>query len=147
MRRGRVLTLVALTTVLVAGCSVSPGDKVTVTMDEWSMDVAPAQATAGRIRFAIDSVGEREHSFALMLAKDVADLAKKPDGSLELEGASRPIDEIEPFAPGHYIATTPNLLAGDYLIVCTLVTDGVAHYAQGMVTKFHVDARKKKVGG
>ncbi len=142
--RVRLVALLALVAVLLAGCSVSPGDKVTVTMKEWSMAVSPAAATAGRIRFEIDSDGERKHNFALILGKDIAAVPKTATGALELEGANRPIDEIEAFEPGHYIATTPNLLAGDYVMVCTLVTDGVPHYVQGMVTKFHVNPRTKK---
>jgi plastocyanin len=134
----RLLALAALTVFVGSACSVSPGDKVTVTMDDFSVAVTPGKATSGRIRFEIDSVGEQTHSFALMLAKDPAALVRLPDGKLDLEGANRPIDEIEPFEPGHYIATTPNLLAGDYLIICTL------HIDQGMATKFHVDPRRKQ---
>ncbi|MEY2425085.1 MAG: hypothetical protein QOI61_657 [Actinomycetota bacterium] len=143
MKRVRLIALVALVPVLLAGCSVSPGDKVRVTMKEWSINVTPAQATSGRVRFEIDSDGERTHNFALILAKDIADVPKTPQGAIDLV-ASRPIDEIDAFEPGHYIATTPNLLAGDYLMVCTLVTDGVPHFAQGMVAKFHVNERAKK---
>jgi len=139
-----LLALLALVPVLLAGCSVSPGDKVTVTMKEWSIAVTPGEATSGRVRFEIDADGELKHDFALLLAKDIAAVAKLPTGALDLEGPNRPIDEIEAFEPGHYIATTPNLLAGDYLMVCTLVTDGVPHFAQGMVTKFHVNPRTKK---
>jgi hypothetical protein len=144
MRRVRLIALLALVPFLLAGCSVSPGDKVRVSMDEWSMAVRPAEATSGRVRFEIDSEGEMTHDFALLLAKDITAVPKLPTGALDLEGANRPIDEIEAFEPGHYIATTPNLLAGDYLMVCTLVTDGVPHFAQGMVTKFHVNERAKK---
>jgi hypothetical protein len=134
----RRLLLLGALTALVSACSVSPGDKVAVTMKDFSVSVSPANARAGRIRFEIDSIGKETHSFALMLAKDPAALVRTPDGKLDLEGANRPIDEIEPFEPGHYIATTPNLLEGDYLLICTL------HIDQGMATKFHVDPRTKK---
>jgi plastocyanin len=133
-----VAALAALVAFVGSACSVSPGDKVDVTMKDFSIAVSPAKATSGRVRFAIDSVGEQTHSFALMLQSDPTKLVHLPDGKLDLEGANRPIDEIEPFEPGHYIATTPNLLAGDYLMICTL------HFDQGMYTKFHVDPRKKK---
>lgn len=142
----RLVLLAGALTLVASACSVSPGDKVNVHMDEWSIAVTPAKATSGRVRFEIDSEGARKHNFALMLVKEPADLVKNPDGSLNLEGANRPIDEIEAFDPGHYIAMTPNLLAGDYLMVCTLVTDGVPHFSQGMVAKFHVDVRRKQVG-
>ena len=142
----RLVLIVGACALVASGCSVSPGDKVNVHVEEWSIRVTPATATSGRVRFEIDSEGERKHNFALMLVDEPADLVKNPDGSLNLEGANRPIDEIEAFDPGHYIAMTPNLLAGDYLMVCTLVTDGVPHFSRGMVAKFHVDPRRKQVG-
>lgn len=144
----RRLLLLALVPVLLLGsaCSVSPGDKVTVTIDEWSMKVEPGQARSGRVRFDIDSVGEQQHDLALVLAKRVEDLPRTPDGKLDLT-ANRPIDEIEAFEPGHYSATSPNVLAGEYLFICTLVTEvngqQVDHLAQGMWAKFTVVARKR----
>lgn len=145
MRRLLPLVLVA---VLATGtaCSVSPGDKVTLTIDEWSMKVEPGQVRSGRVRFEIDSVGETQHDLALVLAKNVDELPRTPDGKLDLT-ANRPIDEITAFDPGHYSATSPNLLAGQYLLLCTLTSDvngqPVNHLAQGMWTKLTVVAREK----
>jgi uncharacterized cupredoxin-like copper-binding protein len=135
----RLLAVTAALAVVASACSVSPGDKVDVTMQDFSISVTPARATSGRVRFAVDSVGKEKHNFTLMLAKEPSELVRTPEGKLDLEGPNRPIDEIEEaFEPGAYILTTPNLLAGDYLIVCTI------HFDQGMVTKFQVDPRKKK---
>ena len=98
------------------------------------------------MRFEIDSIGEMKHDLALVLAKSVDDLARTPEGKLDLT-ANRPIDEIEAFEPGHYSATSPNLPAGNYLMICTLTSEvngqQVDHLAQGMSTKFTVVARKR----
>lgn len=138
---GSALASVVLfaTAVFGSACSVSAGDKVQITLKEWSLTAAPGQARSGRVRFEIDSVGATKHDLALILANRVEDLARTPDGKLDL-AANRPIDEIEAFEPGHYVATSPNLLAGKYLFVCTLDD----HFARGMWAKFTVVARGKK---
>jgi hypothetical protein len=133
-----VVLVAAVPLILGAACSVSPGDKVSVRLDEWSIKVTPATARSGRVRFQIDSVGKERHDLALIQAARVEDLPRTPEGKLDL-AANRPIDEIEAFEPGHYIATSPNLLAGKYLVVCTLED----HVARGMWAKFTVVARKK----
>ena len=74
-------------------------------------------------------------------------IQKELDGNLDLTGANRPIDEVKAFEPGHYIATSPNLVAGRYLFVCTLSStingQVVHHFAEGMVAKLTIVARKK----
>lgn len=142
---GLVAVVAAFTT---SSCSISPGDKVGVTMKEWSITLSPTTARSGRVRLAIDSVGSQQHDLALILAKDISEVPKQPDGTLDLSGAYRPIDEIKAFNPGHYIATSPNLNAGEYLVLCTLTStiDGkvVPHYAQGMIAKLKIVPRKRK---
>lgn len=133
----RLIVLVVVLPVLLGGCSVRPGDKVGVTVKEYSISLSPAKATAGRVRLLIDSIGNEVHDLRLMAAKSVAELPRTPEGKLDLV-ANRPMDEIEEFEPGHYIATSPNLPAGQYLVVCTI------HVDQGMVADLTVNPRKKK---
>jgi plastocyanin len=135
----RLVVCAAVVPLLLAGCSVSPGDKVDVTMKEYSIAVSPTAVTSGRVRWAIDSVGKEEHDLAFMLAKSVAELPRTPEGKLDLV-AGRPIDEIEQFKPGHYIATSPLLRPGHYLVLCTI------HVDQGMVTKLTINARTSENG-
>jgi plastocyanin len=137
MRR-LLIAAVALVAVAASACSVSPGDKVTVTMREYSLKVAPTTVRSGRIRLAIDSVGNQPHDLALVLAKDLAEIPRTPDGKLDLTGKYRPFDEIKPFRPGHYIATSPNLNAGHYLVLCTI------HANEGMVGHLTIVPRTKK---
>jgi hypothetical protein len=149
MRRARFVTaLGAAALALLGACSISPGDEVQVTMKEWSITLSPEPVRSGRVRLAIDSVGSRKHDLALIQGSDVSALVRTPDGKLDLTGAHRPIDEIKAFSPGHYIATSPNLLAGHYLVICTLtsVINGqpVDHLAQGMLAKLTVTERTKK---
>jgi plastocyanin len=135
----RLLLFVVLVPLLLAGCSVSPGDKVDVTMKEYSIAVSPSAITSGRVRWAIDSVGNEDHDLAFILAKSVDELPRTPEGKLDLV-AGRPIDEIEKFEPGHYIATSPLLRPGRYLVICTI------HVDQGMVTKLTINPRTKENG-
>ena len=133
------LALVALLPLGLSACSISPGDKVDLTMDDQSITISPPRVRAGRVRLAIDSVGEQQHDLALVIGNDLAALPRTPEGALDLKGANLPADELEPFAPGHYIALSPNLLAGHYLVICRL------HVDQGHVGKLTVVARKRKV--
>lgn len=137
MKRPIVLVLVLVFAVVLPGCSVRPGDKVGVTVQEYSISLSPPSATAGRIRLLIDSIGNEVHDLKLIAAKSLAELPRTPEGKLDLV-ANRPMDEIEQFEPGHYIATSPNLPAGQYVVVCTI------HVDQGMVAEFTVNPRKKK---
>ena len=133
----RLLVFVALLPLVLAGCSVSPGDKVDVTMKEYSIAVSPHAITSGRVRWAIDSIGKEDHDLAFVFAKSVAELPRTPEGKLDLV-AGRPIDEIEKFGPGHYIATSPLLRPGHYLVICTI------HVDQGMVAKLTINPRTKE---
>jgi hypothetical protein len=134
----RIFAVAIAATLLLSACSISPGDKVGVTMREWSLKVSPSSVRSGRVRFAIDSLGDAQMDMALIQAKDLAEVKRTPDGKLDLTGAFRPIDEIKPFEPGHYIATSPNLAAGHYLVICRL------HADQGMVANLTIVPRKKK---
>ena len=133
----RLIVLGVVLSVVLAGCSVRPGDKVAVTVQEYSISLDPASATAGRVRLLIDSIGNEVHDLRLMPGKTLEELPRTPEGKLDLV-ANRPMDEIEEFEPGHYIATSPNLPAGQYVVVCTI------HVDQGMVANFKVNPRKKK---
>jgi plastocyanin len=133
----RLVLFAVILPLVLAGCSVSPGDKVDVTMKEYSIAVSPTSITSGRVRWAIDAVGEEDHDLAFILAENVAGLPRTPEGKLDLV-AGRPIDEIEKFRPGHYIATSPLLRPGHYLVVCTI------HVDQGMVADLTIKPRTKE---
>jgi plastocyanin len=133
------LVALALAPLALGACSISPGDEVHVTMTDTSISLDPGSVRSGRVRLAVDSEGTMDHDLALLLGKDLSAVPRTPDGKLDLTGANQPVDELKTFKPGHYIATSPNLLAGKYLVICTL------HVDQGMVAKLTVVPRKKKV--
>ncbi len=148
MRRRRVAALAAGVACALAfgGCSVSPGDKVAVGLDEWKIDVAPSSVRSGRVQFEIDNDGELTHNLVLIRKADVSQLALTPEGGVDV-ALDRPIDEIEDLRPGNYLAASPNVLAGDYLLVCTITEgpDGQPqnHFQSGMWAKLKVVPKTK----
>ena len=131
---------------LAGGCSVSPGEKVAVGLREWKIDVAPGSVKSGRVQFEIDNEGELTHDLVLIRKADVSQLALTPEGGVDL-AVDRPIDEIEDLKPGSYLAASPNVLAGDYLVVCT-ITEGpdgqpLNHFQSGMWAKLKVVAKTR----
>lgn len=141
-RRACAATAIAAAVVgLAGGCSVSPGDKVAVGLREWKIDVAPAAVRAGRVQLEIDNAGELLHDLVLIRKAEVDQLARTPSGGVDV-AVDRPIDEIEDLEPGSYLAVSPNVLPGDYLLVCT-VTEGadgqpLDHFQAGMWAKLRV---------
>ena len=131
----------AVALLLGGGCSVSPGDKVAVGLREWKIDIKPESARSGRIQFQIDNDGKLTHNLVLIHKKDPSELALTPDGGVDL-AVDRPIDEIKDLGPGSYRAASPNVLAGDYLVVCTITqgADGqpLNHFQSGMWAKLKV---------
>ena len=150
MRFGRVgLVVVAAVALLGSGCSVSPGDKVSIGLEEWKISVSPASVKAGRVQLEIDNDGDLTHNLVLMRKADPSQLALTPEGGVDV-ATERPIDEIEDLKPGSYLAASPNVLAGDYLLVCT-ITEGpdgqpLNHFQSGMWAKLKVVAKSRRGG-
>jgi hypothetical protein len=145
-RLGLGVGLVGAVLLLGAGCSVSPGDKVAIGLEEWKIDIAPASVRSGRVQLEIDNDGKLTHNLVLLRKADVSQLALTPEGAVDL-AVDRPIDEIEDLPPGSYLAASPNVLAGDYLVVCT-VTEGpdgqpLNHFQSGMWAKLKVVPKTK----
>jgi hypothetical protein len=138
---GRLSVAAGAVVLLAGGCSVSPGDKVVVGLREWAIEVGPTSVRSGRVQFEIDNEGDLTHNLVLMRKSDVSELALTPEGAVDV-AVDRPIDEIENLGPGNYLAVSPNVLAGDYLVVCTITegTDGqpLNHFQAGMWAKLKV---------
>ena len=56
-RSAGVVGLGAAFALAFGGCSVSPGDKVSVGLEEWKIDVSPSSVRSGRVQFEIDNEG------------------------------------------------------------------------------------------
>ena len=82
----------------------------------------------------------------LIRKADPSQLALTPEGGVDV-ALDRPIDEIEDLEPGNYLAASPNVLAGDYLLVCTITegADGqpLNHFQSGMWAKLKVVPKTK----
>ena len=141
-----VLGLGAAFALALGGCSVSPGDKVAVGLEEWKIEVSPSSVRSGRVQFEIDNDGELTHNLVLIRKADPSQLALTPEGGVDV-ALDRPIDEIEDLEPGNYLAASPNVLAGDYLLVCTITegADGqpLNHFQSGMWAKLKVVPKTK----
>lgn len=121
---------------LVSSCSRSPGDLLTMDVEEWSITVDPDTAESGPVRLDINHTGELEHELALMPGTSPDDIPRNEDGTVDT-ATRRPIDQIKSVTPGTYRVNAPNIPQGEYLWVCTLVTEGpdgqtISHLDQGM---------------
>lgn len=136
-------SLAGLGMLALTSCSQSPGDLVAVRLHEFAITLVPAGAEAGRIRFEIDNDGERVHNLVLVRASDPSALKLTKAGNVDLV-AHPVVEEIDMLEPGSYVATSPNILPDDYLLICTLTTPAngkrLAHFKQGMWAKLTVEA-------
>ena len=145
-RRAGAVGLVAAVLLLASGCSVSPGDKLSVGLHEFKIDISPGSVRSGRVQLEIDNESGLTHDLVLIRKADISELALTPEGAVDVK-VDRPIDEIVDLPPGSYLAVSPNVLAGDYLVVCT-VTEGadgqpVNHFQSGMWAKLKVVAKTR----
>jgi hypothetical protein len=122
-----------------AGCGGGSSDDVNVTIGEWTLDADPLVTDSGTISMAIDSTGELEHELVLVAKPDAGPLPTLPTGEVDLAAAPA-VDRVDAFAPGHFEASFLRVLPGDYILLCNLVTDGVAHYAKGMAVDIEVSS-------
>ena len=145
-RRGMaVVSVVALVASLLAGCSRSPGDLLAMDITEWSIEIEPGTAESGPIRFDLEHRGEIEHNLVLMPGARPEDIPRSEDGSVDTT-SRRPIDEIKEITPGTYRVNAPNIPQGEYLWVCSLVTQGadgqrISHLDQGMWAPLEITRR------
>lgn len=151
--RPRTALLAALTA-LSAGCSGKEAARsdpkppagpnvVTITATEYAFQL-PARVPAGPTTFELKSEGkELHHAVVVRLeqAKSVQDLAAAlknpgpPPPWLHFEGGPNPPN------PGGESNATLDLKPGHYAVLCFIPSsDGVPHFAKGMMTPFEVTA-------
>jgi hypothetical protein len=144
--RHRRIGVAAAVLLLAGACSVSPGDKVSVGLREWKIDLGSGPVRSGRVQFEIDNDGDLTHNLVLIRKADVSQLALTPEGGVDT-AVDRPIDEIDDLGPGSFLAVSPNVLPGDYLVVCTITKgpDGqpLNHFQSGMWAKLKVVAKHR----
>lgn len=108
---------------------VTPG-KIGVSLKEFTINPAPAQAPAGRVTFNVKNNGAVPHEFVVLRTD-------KPAGSL-LKGAEADeagnVGEIGDLQPGSLKTVALKLKAGHYALICNLP----GHYRAGQHADFTV---------
>lgn len=110
------------------------GETIGTVINDFSITLDPATATAGAMTFEITNDGPSEHEVEIF--RGAADPA-----SIEVESGVALLDdfelitEAENIVPGASASLSADLDAGEYLIVCNLPT----HFEQGMYTAFTVE--------
>ena len=101
-----------------------------VTLREFAIAPAPAQAAQGKTTFSVHNAGQLKHEFVVVRTD-------KPAGSL-LKGAEADetgnVGEIPDLPPGSTKSLTLNLKAGHYALICNLP----GHYKAGQHADFTV---------
>jgi hypothetical protein len=122
----------------------TPGARVDVRLDEWSIAPKPASVKAGTVRFRVRDAGEKEHELLVIKAASPSSLPVGSDGAIEearLDRGSR-VAKIGPVAAGGSCSGRLTLPKGSYVLVCNIVGTGSggteAHYDKGMVNLFSV---------
>jgi iron uptake system component EfeO len=150
-RSAATLAVVAALALVATGCSSDEGGSggggdgtVAVTLQEFSVNPAPASAPAGSVTFDVTNEGPNDvHEFVVFstdLAPDA--LPTGADGSVDEAGEGLTlIDEIEDIAVGDAPTLTVNLDAGNYVLICNIydATEDEAHYQEGMFVGFTVE--------
>ena len=95
--------------------------------------------------WSVTNKGPDDRHELVVIKTDLAPdaLPTKPDGSVDEEGNGIDIiGEIPEFPPGQTKATTQNVLAGRYVLICNVVEvnngQTESHYQEGMRTAFTV---------
>lgn len=134
---------VAVAVVLLAGCGPDRRDarrdrsSITVTLADFSVEVAPVRAAAGTVAFDVINVGPSLHEFLLLRTDQPADLLPTDargnvhEGSPDLEL----IAEVSALETDETTAVEADLSPGDYVMICNLPS----HYGQGMYASLTVE--------
>jgi uncharacterized cupredoxin-like copper-binding protein len=112
-------------------------NKITGSVQEWSVNVSATHAVEGAVTFAITNFGSIDHEF-LVVKTDYAD-GEIPIGegnrfSEDMEGIEV-VDEIPEWSVNTTEMLTLDLSAGNYQLLCNIE----GHYGNGMHTSFVVE--------
>jgi hypothetical protein len=119
---------------------------VGVTLQEFSVLLAPASAPAGQVTFEAKNTGPKDPHELVVIKTDLEPdaLPTTPKGGVDEEGAGiEALGEIEEFKVGQTRSKAFDLKAGSYVLICNVVEEEEgkteAHYQQGMRTAFTVE--------
>ncbi len=116
------------------------GTVVNVALKEFSVTPDVDSVAAGVVTFHVSNTGTVTHEF-LVIKTDLAPdaLPTEANGSYQEDGpGTEVVDEISGISPGRSSNLTLTLEAGNYVLICNMVNQGISHYAQGMRVGFTV---------
>ena len=124
-----------------AGESTAAGS-VAVALQEFAVLPDPTSTSAGSVTFDVTNSSSALPHELVVIRTDLgaADLPTKEDGSVDESGEGvEVIGEVEELDPGATGAGTVELEAGNYVLICNIFADGIAHYDSGMRIDFVVN--------
>jgi hypothetical protein len=136
--------LVAVPSLVLAGCGDDGDGKVDVTLSEFIVQPEPASVDAGNVEFVGDNVGAETHELVVVRAASADALPRDADGAVDEDRlpAGALIGEIEDIGSASSKSVELELAAGSYVLFCNIVEqeDGrsESHFAEGMHSPFTV---------
>ena len=133
----RLWMFAALVPLLAVSCSGGGGEAdVDVTLNDSSIELAPATATAGDVTLVATNQGSTTHEFEVFAVEGDVDPSSLPveDNVASTDGLTL-LDEVEDLTPGSQAELTVDVSPGTYAVICNLP----GHYAQGMHASLTVE--------
>jgi hypothetical protein len=121
--------LVVASAAVLASCSSGGGQKVdlAVRLTDFDLTPSPTQFETGRLRVAVDNVGELPHSVHIVRARTSTDLPLRPDGSVDTDkiAAADKVAVIGPIAAQASVRRVVRFTPGTYVLFSNEVTTTV----------------------
>jgi hypothetical protein len=119
------IPVLALTTMILAGCGSTPVDSAVIVLDEYSIELSAPVVQTGPVVLTVENAGDFSHTLVVTRA----------DGSA--------VAATETIAPGDAVDLPLDLEPGGYQVSCRIVVqlpDGtiIDHYEQGMLASMTV---------
>ena len=133
----RLWMFAALVPLLAVSCAGGGGEAdVDVTLNDSSIELAPATATAGDVTLVATNQGSTTHEFEIFTVEGDIDPSSLPveDNVASTDGLTL-LDEVEDLTPGSQAELTVDLSPGTYAVICNLP----GHYTQGMHASLTVE--------
>ncbi len=119
---------------------------VDVALSEWTIELHPSSAPAGKVEFKVNNQGTQDHTFVILKTDLPPEaLPTNADGSANWNAEGiQVVQDIEAVPVGKSREITADLGPGRYAIICNIVETVatgayLAHYKEGMHAGFTVE--------
>ncbi|MGH2462449.1 MAG: sulfocyanin-like copper-binding protein [Candidatus Limnocylindria bacterium] len=112
------------------------GGPVEVTLEEWSVAVAPASAAPGEVTFEVSNQGSQTHNFVVFRTDLAPDQLPVESAQVVAGDGVAEVGRIDEVGPGSAERLSLSLQPGSYVLICNVP----GHYQQGMHTAFNVES-------